>query len=144
MLYCITLIYIVWIRGNMPSDRFLHNFIPFKTILSYLEFHSIRVAIQNVLGNLLLIFPMGAFAFYNIRLMKGTGVFIYALLISIIIELGQFLLFLVGISGRVIDIDDIILNTSGCIAGFYIVRFLHKKLGIPNSSHLNKSTKRGI
>lgn len=139
--YIFALIFIVWIKGGMPSEYLRYNYIPFKTILNYLDFHSIQISLLNIIGNLLITAPLGFYAVFQIRLFKNINIIFYALIISMSIEMVQLLLFLFGMGARTIDIDDVILNTAGCTAGYYITKFLYLKF--TNNSEL-KSNERGM
>lgn len=131
---------------NVSKYNFLdNNFFPFHFISQsietlsydprtpYIPFHSsLKIVLRQVGGNILLGVPFGFLAplvwskrntFFKV---VGTG-----FLFSLGIEACQFLLSLfVGYTYRVIDVDDIILNTLGCILGYMIFNvsmFLSKK-----------------
>lgn len=78
----------------------------------------VRVWIRNILGNLILLFPLGILLpllwdkFRNIRTATVFGFFT-----SLSIEVIQLLSMLIGNRGRAFDIDDIILNTAGAFLG---------------------------
>ena len=96
------------------------NLIPFKTIMEYIadiaDGGSKGHAIRNLLGNLLLFFPMG---FYIPFFLKKTGkIGAYSMIMAtaiIVIEIIQ----LATKSGS-LDIDDFILNFAGALTGFFI------------------------
>lgn len=88
------------------------NIVPFTEILRY-DLNS-ELFIYNVLGNIALFVPFGYIVSAYIKPKKmWTNMFI-ALIVSGTIELVQLNI------GRSFDIDDIILNTVGCIIGFLI------------------------
>lgn len=96
------------------------NFIPFKTIGFYFHCISIddmvRVAITNLLGNILAFMPFAIFLPLLFKKQKKAWVFILTTaIISLLIELLQFA-FQVGSS----DVDDIILNCGGATLFFFI------------------------
>lgn len=91
------------------------NFIPFRTILGYLGGEpSWRIAIDNLLGNILLFIPMGIFLPSLFRTITWKGIFAVALGFSVALEISQ--LFVIGTP----DIDDVILNTFGAILGYFV------------------------
>ena len=87
------------------------NFIIFKEIFRY-EFGTFPF-FKNVIGNALMFIPYGFFASYYLKAKKPVPIFILCLIASITIESTQLYI------GRVFDIDDIILNVLGGLAGFY-------------------------
>lgn len=88
------------------------NFIPFKSILSFMELTGENSKI-NLFANLFLLFPFGLL-FPVIWPAYKKKTLIYGLLISVTIEVMQI------IPGRSTDVDDIILNVLGCSIGYGI------------------------
>ena len=86
----------------------------------FLMFKQFRIASTQVIGNLVMLLPLGI---YIPLLFPGFSgffrVFIVCLLVSISIELMQLIT-----SVRSTDIDDVILNTSGAVVGYVIYKFL--------------------
>lgn len=97
---------------NIPPE--MHNFM-------------IKFWIKNILGNVLLLFPLGLLLpilwrkFDNMR-----NTLLFSFLFSLCIEIIQLLSYYVGNMGRSFDIDDIILNTFGACLGY----LFYKKIGI--------------
>ena len=88
------------------------NLVPFTEILRY-DINS-ELFIYNVFGNVALFLPFGFIVASYIKPKKfWTNMFI-AIIVSGTIEVVQLNI------GRSFDIDDIILNTVGCIIGFLI------------------------
>ncbi|MFT8317903.1 MAG: VanZ family protein [Sporolactobacillus sp.] len=90
------------------------NIIPFHTILSDL-FISAEVTIIQIIGNLLLLMPLGFFILYFKMASQRKMIFL-AFCVSMIIELTQLLQAFIASKyawglGRACDIDDVILNT---------------------------------
>ncbi|CAM4431662.1 VanZ family protein [Paenibacillus alkaliterrae] len=141
MVYIFALIFIVWIRGSRPAEDLMYNFIPFQTIWGYLQFELPFVAVQNIVGNIVITAPLGFYAVFNIRLFRGMSIAAYALFIPITIEFVQFLLFKLNIGMRSVDIDDVLLNSAGCLIGYYITRFFYNRYARPNGLI---DSKRGI
>lgn len=92
------------------------NLVPFTEILRY-DFGS-KLFIQQVIGNIILFIPFGYFATYYIKAKKPFSIILVTILSSAVIEIVQYFI------GRSFDIDDIILNTLGGIAGFFIYKAL--------------------
>ena len=98
------------------------NLIPFKTIIGYItqfdSMYSTSTVLFNLLGNLVALMPM---AFFLPLLFKKQNKFKYfAITTTGIILLIEFLQ-LITSSGR-FDIDDIILNLSGALILYSIIR----------------------
>lgn len=91
------------------------NFIPLKTIIFYLKGEpSVRIAAENLLGNIFAFSPLGFFLpLLFKRYEKLKNVFLISFIASLFIELLQLVCYL-GSS----DIDDLILNVLGSIIGF--------------------------
>ena len=91
------------------------NFVPFKTIFPYLLGHKgWMIAMVNLLGNILLLVPVGfliPFLYRNITWKKSL---LLAIASGLVIELMQTVL-RVGI----FDIDDVILNALGVMIGYF-------------------------
>ena len=106
-------------------ESYSNNFIPLKEIMRY-SFTSI-LFYKNVLGNVLLFIPFGYFVNYilkNRKFIIGTTL---TLITSLSIELIQMNI------GRSFDIDDIILNLTGGIVGYFIYKILYNiKEKLPN------------
>lgn len=97
-------------------ESYSNNFIPFKEIMRYNL--TSNLFYKNVLGNVLLFVPFGYFVS---SILKNKRLFI-SMLITVItstsIEVIQMNI------GRSFDIDDIILNLSGGIIGYFIYKFI--------------------
>ena len=135
-LYCLVLIYILFLnRGSRSHYSYAQyfqaftNFIPFKTIVEYIQRYSDgywRLSTVNLLGNLALFVPMGmAFPCVSKNLNRFWKVVLCVLGMVIMVEVTQGIL-------RVgsIDIDDVIFNVSGAMIGYGIIKipFINKLL----------------
>lgn len=120
--------------GLDPYWRESVNLVPLRTIRLYLESDLGRVAWGNLLGNLLLLVPLGALGPWAWRKLDrwgrilGTG-----LCVSLGIEALQFSKRFIDAlrMTRSVDIDDVILNTAGVALGyglFVTVRALGRAL----------------
>ena len=115
----------LWIFFNIDYKQYFENtvnLIPFKTIIGYVtEFdsmYSTSSILFNLLGNLVALMPM---AFFLPLLFKKQNKFKYfALTTTGIILLIEFLQ-LITSSGR-FDIDDVILNLSGALILYGIIK----------------------
>ncbi|WP_078380781.1 VanZ family protein [Sutcliffiella halmapala] len=124
-LFVLTIFLFLSSRGywvHMPLLEYIQrssNFVPFKTISIYVMAiidgsMNIDIPIKNLLGNLILFFPMGIYLPFLIRKMDNIKVFIIS--ISIVI-LSVEVLQLVTRRGS-FDVDDFLLNISGALIGF--------------------------
>ena len=96
------------------------NLIPFKTIVEYVTAMvdgSIRGhAIRNLLGNLLLFFPMGFYIPFFVK--KTTKIKAYSMIMATLIVLVE-IIQLAAKSGS-LDIDDFLLNFAGALMSFVL------------------------
>lgn len=135
-LYGLVLIYILFLnRGSRSHYSYAQyfqaftNFIPFKTIVEYIQRYSDgywRLSTVNLLGNLALFVPMGmALPCVSKNLNRFWKVVLCVLGMVIMVEVTQGIL-------RVgsIDIDDVIFNVSGAMIGYGIIKipFINKLL----------------
>lgn len=92
------------------------NFMPFKTILPYLlGYKGWIIAGINLVGNVGLLVPVGFLAPFVFRHMTWKKALVLAIASGLAIEIMQGV-FRVGI----FDIDDVILNGLGVMAGYWI------------------------
>ena len=103
-----------------------YNLIPFATIWEYLSGQSGAAqnhVMVNILGNIAVFVPYGVYlqTFLKDKSLKKS--FLIAAVTSLSVEILQFVL-AVGAA----DVDDIILNTFGAIAGILIYKLLRKLL----------------
>jgi len=88
----------------------------FKPRTRYMTGHLLK----NILGNLVLLMPLGVFLpIFSIRFYSLKRVLSVAFLCSLLIEIIQYVSKFFG-SYRSVDIDDVILNTTGALIGFFI------------------------
>ncbi|HBI03399.1 MAG TPA: hypothetical protein DDY49_05150 [Paenibacillaceae bacterium] len=109
---------------NNIGLHYSNNFIPFESIYKILSTNTVEVSAKQILGNLILLLPFG---FYLPLIFKNGCSFwkaiILGLTFSVIIELIQFLISaFINFTYRITDVDDIILNTTGCILGFLVYK----------------------
>ena len=101
------------------------NLIPFKNTYEYVvgaDRFNMDIIINNTLGNILIFIPLGIFLPILFKKYRSfSQVFIGSLTISFTIEVVQFFLQI----GQ-FDIDDVILNTTGGIVGYLIIKYLMK------------------
>lgn len=100
------------------------NWIPFKTIIPYLRGDKgLLIAAINILGNILLLVPIGFFMPLAYAKTTWKSALLFGILLALSIESSQ-VFFKVGI----FDIDDVILNALGLVLGFWTYhRLLHHK-----------------
>ena len=106
------------------------NLIPFKIIFHYLSGAEGKIkASENVIGNFIGFMPLGLLApllFDNIKSIKTM--LLVSFLTSFSFELVQLI---TGLG--IFDVDDLILNTTGGIAGYFVFTHFHKHLSVFNS-----------
>jgi len=126
-LYCFVLIYILFLsRGAMMHYSYAQylrqftNFIPFKTIIEYVERYNNgfrNLSVMNLLGNFFLFTPMGMLLpCVSSKLNRFWKVTLTVLVMVVVVEIAQGLL-------RVgsIDIDDVLFNVIGAMIGYGII-----------------------
>ena len=94
------------------------SFVPLASISQLLRETSPETAITNIGGNLVLLVPFGFLMPLLFTRMRSVWATTWrAAVVSVVIEMGQ------SITGaRASDVDDVILNTAGAIAGYLIYR----------------------
>ena len=119
-LYYFTIGKVPYLPGLMPN-RHLANIVPLKTISEYISFIikgnlQWRIAVINLVGNIILTVPLAIYLAYFIRpFRKLWKILAVSMAVILLIEIYQFF------SGRgSFDIDDIILNLLGAAAGYGI------------------------
>lgn len=136
IIYCFILVYVLFLsRGTRDGFTYAEymrrftNFIPFRTIMEYVQRYSDgywRLSTINLLGNLALFVPMGmALPCVSKKLNRFWKVVLTVLAMVVAVEIMQGL-FRVGS----IDIDDVIFNVSGAMVGYGIIKipFINKLL----------------
>ncbi len=123
-IYALVLIYVLFLSRNPWSGfsiadyiRHFTNFVPFRTVVEYFKSYQKgfeTVAIRNLLGNLLLFLPMGAFlpllfrqcnSFWRVVIVI-FGMIVLSEVIQLLLRVGS------------MDIDDVILNLCGAMVGY--------------------------
>lgn len=113
MIYILLLFYVVTYQDPVSTSISSYNLVPFKEILRY-DIGSVKFY-KNIVGNLLIFVPFGFFVSCYLKKKKFGVIFLLSLISSLTIEFTQRL-----IGGRVFDIDDIILNVTGGMIGYFI------------------------
>lgn len=88
------------------------NLVPFTEMFRYKV--GTTLFYSNVIGNILIFFPFGYFISGYVKATKISHILFISIVCSLTVELVQLQI------GRSFDIDDIILNVVGAIAGFLI------------------------
>jgi glycopeptide antibiotics resistance protein len=121
-----------------------YNFVPLDSIYDTLaQAVSVDVALKQVLGNVVLFFPLGFLVPLRWNyFMTMKRVLLLGLFTSCVIEFLQFAISVaIHYRYRSVDMDDVLLNTLGCIVGFLLL-----KLSVPllaavfNLTHLAPMT----
>lgn len=130
--YGLALIYILFLSrlGRYPYGSFWEyvkysiQLIPFKTVWGYVEDYMAKghwilgLAIRNIGGNFVLFFPMGIFLpclFPKTQKFRNTALISFCTIFGV--ELIQLFL-----RCGIFDMDDLILNISGWLLGFAVLK----------------------
>jgi glycopeptide antibiotics resistance protein len=120
----------VWLAGGLlvtlqpahpaPGQIVGHNFIPLRTVAIYLANLDSPFWVGQMVGNLLLLLPVGLLGPLVLPWMdRWLRVLVASLALSTAIELAQ-----LGISDRSADVDDVLLNVAGAILGYAVLLVL--------------------
>lgn len=110
----LTIIYVLLLYQMLLSTENASsgiNIIPFREITRY-EIGS-TLFFYNVIGNIALFIPFGYFMSDKLKAKKTTHIIIISTIISLTAELIQYKI------GRAFDIDDVLLNVTGAIIGYF-------------------------
>lgn len=127
IIYFISLFYILFSPVPVEKDFLEYNIIPFNTIFDYFSTsRNLDIILRNLLWNIILFIPFSLFLwFYKI---SNKKILTFWLLLSILIEISQFLLsYFIRPNFRVADIDDVILNFLWVLIWLFLAKFLLKK-----------------
>lgn len=106
-----------------------YNIVPFKTITETLQYGITTTAIAQILGNILISVPFGVFIMLFLRNPKWWNMLLFALVLTVAIELSQMIIGLaINNMYRTVDIDDIILNAIGTYLGYGIYKILPSEI----------------
>lgn len=98
------------------------NIIPLKSIISILQNNPVHDMARQLLGNIILGIPFGFLYTITFNQRKTlVNTIIPGIIFTVLIEVLQFLIGqVIGYSYRVVDIDDVLLNTIGIIIGYFL------------------------
>ena len=127
-----TLVLVLWLTGGLlltlqpahplPGQVVDDNLVPFHTLEIYWRNLGSDFWMRNLVGNLLLLFPLGLLGPIVLSALdRWWRIALLALIYSVAIELAQR-----AVPDRSADIDDVIVNVGGALLGylgFAIVRF---------------------
>lgn len=123
---------------RMPISRAI-NLIPFGTIIGHFhDYGTPLYAVKEIIGNIIVLSPLCFFLLY-FKQMTIKKAFYVIFCCSLSVELLQLLSDLLLFQQRAVDIDDVILNTSGTVLGiasYQLYRWL--------ASQLKRFTQKGI
>jgi glycopeptide antibiotics resistance protein len=108
------------IAAAREAARLDHNGVPFATLERQLASGPDRDAMVQLVGNLLLLAPLGVYGPALWRSLRSPlAIVLVAGAVSAVVELGQLgLSELYGFPIRIADVDDVILNTAGALLGW--------------------------
>lgn len=120
------------LRPSPASQGLTHtNLHPGRSLKAYLDQPSLRDAVKQIGGNLLLGVPFGVLVpLVAPRARRLLRVLLLTAVVMLLVELAQGAM----ITGRAFDIDDVILNTTGALAGYLLLgrrmgRAVHARAG---------------
>jgi glycopeptide antibiotics resistance protein len=117
----LTLAFTLRAANPLPGQTVTDNLVPLTTIRIYLDNLDSAFWVSQAVGNVLLLLPIGLFGPLVLPwLDRWWRVLLVALALSVCIELGQLL-----VPDRSADVDDVLLNALGALAGFGLLRILH-------------------
>lgn len=123
-IYLVILSYLIWFRGlGDARDALQINLEPFETIKLYLRAYrqetlSLEIIIVNLVGNVVMMFPLGFWLY-----VKPYGWFrklLFIIFVPVLFEGGQYLLHQLHMVSRSVDVDDWILNSLGIYLGLLL------------------------
>lgn len=134
LIYFVVLFYFLFFSekmGRTYSERAYHyNLVPLKEITRFVKYWRVlgmKAVLLNILGNVAAFLPFGFFLpVFSGRCKKFWRTAFYSFELSLLVELLQ-LVFRVGS----FDVDDLLLNTLGGMAGYGLyrlfVRYYHQR-----------------
>lgn len=127
LLITLTLFDSLWLRNGFNFQGFTNleervNLMPFETIMTFIQkfdsMYSTSQVMLNLFGNVCAFMPM---AFFLPLLFKKQNKFRYFVITMVLMILGIEFLQLVTGSGR-FDVDDLILNLSGAVLAYLLLK----------------------
>lgn len=120
----------VWLTGGLfftllpanpaPGQVVEHNFVPFRTIALWVANPDSGFWIRQMVGNLLLLLPVGLLGPIARPWMdRWSRVVLASAVLSLTIEVAQ-----LWIPARATDVDDLLLNVAGAALGYAILSVL--------------------
>ena len=108
-------------RDTVASD---HNATPLATLARQLAGGVSPFELRNLVGNALLLLPLGLYAPMRSNLWRTAGrVLVLSVAVSAAIELGQLAISTaLGFPHRIADVDDVIVNVAGAMVGYALWR----------------------
>jgi glycopeptide antibiotics resistance protein len=114
----ITVPLVITLWPGDPGETARPNLVPFRDLVNSLDMSTyyMRLAVANLLGNVLLLVPWGAALAFRLVGLRLVGCAVTTAAIAIGIEIWQ-----TGI-GRSVDVTDVLMNTLGGAIGFWCAR----------------------
>lgn len=111
------------------GNKTWYNYIPFNSIKEVLANGLTKTAFLQIVGNILLSVPFGAYVIAVMKNKRWWKLLIFALGFTVLIESTQLVIDLyLNNMYRNVDIDDIILNALGAYIGYGIYKIIPKKI----------------
>jgi glycopeptide antibiotics resistance protein len=107
----------------LPGQVVTDNLVPLMTIRIYLAHLDSSFWVSQLVGNLLLLLPLGLFGPIALPwLHRWWRVVLVAVLTSTAIEIAQLF-----IPDRSADVDDVLLNVIGALIGYLLLSMVHSR-----------------
>jgi len=112
------------IAAARAAATYDHNAVLFATLRFQLDGGVTPFELRQIVGNFLLLLPLGIYGpILRPRLRSLPAIVLVGAVASTLIELGQLAVATAyGFPVRVADVDDVLLNTSGVLAGYLLWR----------------------
>lgn len=108
------------------SGQLSHNIIPFYSIYQMMSNTPLYVSLRQIGGNILLLFPLGFYiSIVKYKYLKFHHSILIGAICATVIEITQMVIStIIGYNYRTADVDDLILNTIGCMLGYLSFKIL--------------------
>jgi glycopeptide antibiotics resistance protein len=121
-----------------------HNVVPLATLRIQLADGITPFELRNLVGNFVLLLPLGIYGpMLMPRLRALPTILLAGAGVSALIEVGQLAVATAyGFPVRVADVDDVLLNTAGVLAGYLLWRAWTATASVDSDHALRRSTDR--
>lgn len=127
------------IEDSRQNAYLTNNFVPLRFLLDILGQSSFLVIVRQVVGNMILLLPLG---FFVPLVWKKQSSFFQVLKIGFLFSVGieaiQFMIsLLLGFTYKITDVDDVILNTLGYSIGYLLFKVFERGYKMESRSRIS-------